>query len=314
MLGMIQTGHDSATIRSGPGRRAVLWGSWPSEAVRPTDQERLDTRRAVSERIVDDAGGHISRWVDIAGHLHEIDDDVLEHAVQRLVEACDEMTGPERTAVWEALRSRIAHHGSYPDAPWSMDADVLARLQAVADEVEPRTPRLAARWMFEQHPNLLRTEGQDEWEQLAADRRRVVAELLAAEGVEVVTAFAAEVEDAEPVGDGLAAADPDGEYTAVALGLLQADEVSRSFALGYLRHAIRRAYPDSVASVLGEDWTRDLPPETQALVLRQRPLDHGLLDEVGSASLDVQRSYWLTHPFYVDGRFGPPSSDRRGHA
>ena len=297
MLAMIKTGHDSASIRSGPGRRAVLWGSWPSEAVRPTVQERLDTRRAISERLVEDAGAHAGRWVDLAGRLHEIDDDIRERAIASLVAACREMTEPERTAVWEALRSRLAHHGSFPDAPWSMGTDTLNRLQAVADEIRPQSHRLAIRWMFEQRPNLLRTGDRDEWNQLARDRHEAVADLLAAYGLEGVTAFAAGVEASGYVGDGLAAADTDGLHAKAVLDLLQADEGARDFALGYLHHAIRRAYPDPIASALGADWSRDLSPEVHALVLRQRPLDHDLLIEIDSSHPDVRRSYWRTRPF-----------------
>lgn len=297
MLRMLNTGHDSASIRSGPGRRAVLWRSWPSEATRPTKSEVHDVRRAVSERLVEDAGADAERWATLAGRLHEISVEVRERAIESLVAACGGMGEPDRAAIWEALRALLTHHGSYPDAPWSMSADLRERLGEVADEIAPTAPHLVSRWLFEQRPRLLRLGDREEWKQLPVDRQKAVGDLLAAQGLDGVFEFSLLVESPESVGEGLARFDGDGQHLPDVLDLLRDSAPHRAFALGYLHLALRRAHPARIDDVLGSEWERGLAPDLRALVFRQLPLDASLLDQVEASSPDVQRHYWESHPF-----------------
>ena len=297
MLQMVKTGHDSASIRSGPGRRAVLWRSWPSEAVRPTAEEVHDVRHAASERMVEDAGADPARWATIAGRLHEITEEVRDDAITTLVSVCNGLDEPERAAVWEALRGLLAQHGSYPDAPWSMSANLLGRLREVAGDIAPTAPDLSARWLFEQRPQLQKRGKREEWEQLPLDRQEAVRDLLSDHGMPGVSEFSVQVESPEAVGEALAHVDVDNEHTQAVLDLLRSSEPHRAFALGYLHAALRRAQPTSVDAVLGPDWSQGLSPDLHALVLRQLRLDTTLLDQVEVSPPDVQRHYWRSYPF-----------------
>ena len=297
MLRMVKTGHSSVSIRSGPGRRGVLWRSWPSEAVRPTMNEVHATRLAVSEWLVEDAGDDPARWATLAGRFHDLAPEAHDGAVPALLAACAGMGEDDRTAVWEALRALLAYHGSYPEAGWSMPAELVDRLGGVADRIAPTSTGLRSRWLFSERPQLLRTEGRDEWDRLQDDRKRAVEDILSAEGVGGVAALAPRVESPSDVGAALGQADPDGAHKDDVLALLRASKDHRALALGYLHVALRRSRPAPVAATLGAGWGRGLAPEVHALVFRQLPLDANLLDEVETAVPDVQTAYWRSHPF-----------------
>ena len=101
--------------------------------------EWVEYIRKLVDLALELAGASPERWAELSerlGPLPPADRD-------RVIDALDVFADPERLepeqrlALWERLRNEIDRHRQFASAEWSMDADVLARMQAIADRLEP---------------------------------------------------------------------------------------------------------------------------------------------------------------------------------
>src|ERR1035438_2644913 len=60
----------------------------------------------------------------------------------------------DRLNLWERLREEIGRHRQFSEADWSMDDDTLRRLEAIAEELEPRETTERFGYLFDWHPSL----------------------------------------------------------------------------------------------------------------------------------------------------------------
>jgi len=90
MLRLLPTGHDSASIDSGPGFRGVLWREWPNEAKKPTRQEWLNSVEKLSNRIVEDVEGNPDRWTSLIGDIHHLYPSARNTALDKLEKEIEE--------------------------------------------------------------------------------------------------------------------------------------------------------------------------------------------------------------------------------
>lgn len=118
--------------------------------------EWIETVRHLVEMAERMAADDASRWSTLATRLAPLppsDRTRLLDALAGLVDSA--VLQPDaRLALWDAIHQEIARHRKFADAEWSMDDETLAKMQEIADALEPTedTSRLA--YLFDWHPDL----------------------------------------------------------------------------------------------------------------------------------------------------------------
>jgi hypothetical protein len=96
------------------------------------------------------------RWAQLSEHLGPLppaDRDYVLGALE--VFADPKRLDPEqRLILWERIHNEIGRHRQFPTADWSLDDVVLARMQAVADRIEPKDSPERFAYLFGWHPDL----------------------------------------------------------------------------------------------------------------------------------------------------------------
>jgi excisionase family DNA binding protein len=75
------------------------------------------------------------------------------------VGASSELDDEGRSQLWEALETTVARHRRFTTAAWAMESEILDRLKALADVVEPTSDPSRLAYLFGWHPDL---EGVDQ--------------------------------------------------------------------------------------------------------------------------------------------------------
>jgi excisionase family DNA binding protein len=152
----------------------LLLGLWPSihSTSSPPSGPRFHDWKPQSR------GVQISEWIEFIGHLVRLalglagDDperwaELAEHLAplppaerDRLTDALDAFGHPEsltpdqRMLLWERLHKEISKHRKFASAEWSMDEGPLARLQEIANRLEPRGNVERFGYLFDWRPDL----------------------------------------------------------------------------------------------------------------------------------------------------------------
>ena len=127
-----------------PDQRNVLVAEW------------LSIIDHLVQHAIDLADGIASRWAQLVGQLGGLPPghrDLMTAALE--TRAAELAKGPEdRLALWEALNGETARHRAFSDAQWAMPEEAVARLEAIAQSVEPAESVERHGWLFDWHPDI----------------------------------------------------------------------------------------------------------------------------------------------------------------
>jgi Helix-turn-helix domain len=163
-------------------------------------------------------GVPISEWIEYIGHLVRLAIGLADARPERwavlserlgplpptdrdrLLGALDAFADPQalgdeqRLALWDRLHHEIGRHQRFASAEWSMDANVLARMQTIADRLEPTASAERFAYLFDWHPNLPDVDV-DNFEaheaKLLELRKQAVSETLATSSIDGLKSLAA---------------------------------------------------------------------------------------------------------------------------
>lgn len=183
------------------------WRDWASNA--PTRASRLDYMHAVDaavQMLHAMVGRSGQRWADLVEALPRLDVSNRDMLLTELNANVPTMDHADQIAVWDALRSLVSQHRSFPNAAWVMPSDAIDAIDAVRMRLEPRDGLDRFKWLFTQRPDL--PEGRDtgpgrfDAYQQAVDARRIdaVRQVYALDGLDGLLKLAAMVKIPELIG------------------------------------------------------------------------------------------------------------------
>ncbi len=139
---------------------------------------------AVCDRLFDDAASDATCWLSLIEKLDDLPSDLREKGLAGLVDLSerDDLSGDERTEIWEALRALAARHREFVEAKWALPDEEVARLEQTAKRFEPDDMARRSAWIFEAEmpdiPEIQRHDNFDEYNRALAElRARVASEL-----------------------------------------------------------------------------------------------------------------------------------------
>jgi hypothetical protein len=136
----------------------------PDGPPRVTIAEHFDAIRETVARMIRDAGQIGGRWRDLVRSLHVLPIPQFDLVVGGLASLEPEQLDPsDRTTIWEALRSLIANHRSFPQANWALPELRLGRLEEVQRRFEPSDLLAKYGWLFVSNPTLAKATPDGDW-------------------------------------------------------------------------------------------------------------------------------------------------------
>jgi hypothetical protein len=239
LLRLLPNAHGVTTGTRKPAWRPFISSSW-KETV--TVGEYWNQVRAYAEMCTRVAATQLPKLVELVDRLADIPDpahsEILRHLASPSIISLPEQ---DRLPLWESLQDLTSKHKQFADAQWAMRSEQIARIDAVADALAPKSSDLANRRLFTERDFDLYEDTEDfEAEREKLDRKRVKAvdEILKREGPEGVIRFAKTVDSPRKVGD--------------ALGSIESEQVE-NFLLPSLLNEPDRSVQQLVASFV---WRR----------------------------------------------------------
>jgi hypothetical protein len=102
------------------------------------------------------ADADVDRWATLAaavGTLPPADSDRVLAALEGFADPAL-LDDEQRVILWERLHTEVNHHRRFSSATWAMRDELLVRLQAIADRIEPLTNIERFGYLFDWHPDL----------------------------------------------------------------------------------------------------------------------------------------------------------------
>ena len=187
MMDLLPNGHGASS-----GTHEPRWRDWAQDVDKSvTIGERNRYLLAIADCVFSHLNDSGRRRADLLDHLTSLPKEWGQTVIDSLDAFSRECTADgERVVLRSGLREFLHRHSGFPDADWSVQADVSNRLVTIYDRLEPTDPLTRFAWLFNDGwPRLPdgRERSYDEsQEQVAAARRAAVREIFEAGGVELV--------------------------------------------------------------------------------------------------------------------------------
>lgn len=242
------------------------------------------------------ADADVDRWATLAaavGTLPPADSDRVLAALEGFADPAL-LDDEQRVILWERLHTEVNHHRRFSSATWAMRDELLVRLQAIADRIEPLTNVERFGYLFDWHPDLPEVDMGD-FDTYQARLRELRAEAatltLNASGIQGVRELAGRSPVASQLGFTVGEVASD-SVTGELLTWLDSNEpnlaeVARAWAA-------RKLDGDDAGSRLREMLSRPemtIPERRVALVL-QAPSSSDVWDVLAALDRDLSDSYW----------------------
>ena len=151
ILALLPAGHASAMPPFAPRYR-----DWKPDTASVSIAEWIEYIGHLVRLTIELASQDVQRWVEIVEQIAPLP----PPARDRLFEALDQAADPDgldphiRLSLWERLHAEILRHQRFSSATWAMDAEMLSRLQVIADRLEPTESLERFAYLFDWHPDL----------------------------------------------------------------------------------------------------------------------------------------------------------------
>jgi hypothetical protein len=144
--------------------------------------------RALTDRLIANAGTDPKRWVELIQHLGSVPPDIRTAAFSKLSATATEISDNQvRNEIWNGLRKFISRHRSFPDTDWALPTEEIDRIERIYEQFRPSDPVLQRSWLFQNGVQLLDGRNAENWEQRDQEvfdlRKQAMKELLMDEGI-----------------------------------------------------------------------------------------------------------------------------------
>ncbi len=235
-LALLAGVHEVAMGSRKPVWRDFLPDDWSEEV---TETEYLEQVIHYANEIVGIARNDTSKLIELMDHLSSLPKPAFEELLEHLNSTLLNFNSDDaRVELWTKLVNLVTQHRKYPDADWTLPAELLGDLEQVANRLMPKEARYRHRRLFTERDYELMEERGDYREELSKlEKRRVtaVSEIYAESGREGVLRFASEVESPWRVGLAFGAIASKEDEQAIFLNMLGGDDEMSQFVGGLIK-------------------------------------------------------------------------------
>ena len=301
MLAILPKSYDTSSYNPRP-----KWRDFSEEKSESVTYALIDRgTRALTDRLIANAGNDPERWAGLIEHLGSLPPDIRDAAWSKLCATALEISGDQaRIKIWAALRKFISHHRSFPNSDWALPVEEINRVERIYNEFSPTDPILRRSWLFNNGVPLLSGRDVENWskrdEELLSLQKQAV-EALRDHGMSAINRLVELVEN--PFQVGLA-------YGLTAGSKLEADET--------LLHSLGNGIPGSRGFVKGlaaalffdgkEEWAarivdaavkKGFPDAAIVELLLALPSQRSTWDLGAALGDSVNASYWKDAIFFA---------------
>ena len=193
------------------------------------------------------SGADAGRWTELLPQIASLGPKERDRLIIACEERIEELTSDpsDRLLVWETLTNEVERHRRFATAAWAMDEATLARLQSIADGIEPTNDVERYARVFDWHPDIGGVKYDDFDTHEAAEtelQENAARETAAATGIEGLGRLAARCPVPGKLGAVVAKLFAD-DYATTLLSWLESDEKRAEMARAW---AGQRAFTDGV--------------------------------------------------------------------
>lgn len=297
MLGILPTGHDSATPSQPP-----MWRDFSVENVEVVTWKLIDTGAVgVSRRLLDDVGTNASRWISMLEKIGDVRPDPmllldsLDKAESRIIDKTD------RNLIWDKLRRVLHHNREFATADWSLPSAVLDRMDEMYSRFAPTDALEQVEWLF-QNGAALPNPSEAGWSasQIEVDKARVEAakSLFSDGGSAAILALARMTETPGIVGKAIYDACPrrDDIDSLIEKSLRSDNDRERGLAHGLIVstfHEFQESWGDIlIKRVKDQGWGE----EALIATFLALPTSRWTWEQVAEVGGDIEDDYWRRTP------------------
>lgn len=268
------------------------WRSWVDPArERATDENVESSGKEVLRLMLSVIGTDGQRWASLIRTWPPARDRkwLLEH-----LNALEPSAWADRDRVdlCAALRGLISKHRSFAPRPWAMQADEIARFDAVLRAIEPADDVLRVAWLFSHSaelPSGLLFHGVARYQALATTRRDALN--LSQDPVGFAWKLLPEVAEPETLGYALGSLGVTVDEAMLGEHIGSSDQRSSGFARGFASARINGEGMGWVAEALagiGASWS----PKQKATILAMAVCDRRSWSLAATAGTETEVEYW----------------------
>jgi transcriptional regulator with XRE-family HTH domain len=293
MLGILPGSHDTSMDSPLP-----LWRDFTVDDVEVVTYGLIGRGAvAVTERLLADVDLNAGRWEKLLDRFPDLKPDIdtglvaLDRAESQITEKAD------RAVLWKKLRHVLHHHRQFPEAEWSMPAQVLDRLESIYHRFAPDDPYERIAWLFERSV-ALPNSSKDGWQARERDidgaRISAAKDLYKEQGAEGVLALARLTDAAGFIGKALydSGLSPQDLEDLIEASVQSDNPRERDVAHGLIVAAFHDLKAPWGAELVAKARTRDWGETALMTVLRALPVRRWTWDRVAEAGPDVESEYW----------------------
>jgi transcriptional regulator with XRE-family HTH domain len=302
MIDILPKSMDSGSYNPKP-----KWRDFPPGEPQDRTYALIDRgTRALTDRLIANAGADPKRWVELIQHLGSVPLDIRTAAFSKLSAAEAEISDDQvRNEIWNGLRKFISHHRSFPDTDWALPSEEVDRIESIYEQFRPSDPVLQRSWLFQNGVPLLDGRNAENWDQRDKEvfdlRKQAMRELLADEGISAVSRLVQLAAAPYPVGFayGTVSTSPR-EAEQTLLTVLGTDSPgTRDFARGLVSSLYVREKQDEWAKhILKEAVSASLPEEAMVELLLALPSIRATWDSAAALGTQINAAYWKEAIFY----------------
>ena len=302
MLAILPKSYDAGSYNPRP-----KWRDFSEATLESVTYALIDRgTRALTNRLIANAGSDSERWAGLIEHLGSLPPDIRATAWSKLSATAEEITDDqERIRIWAALRSFISHHRSFPDSDWALPIEEIDRIERIYSQFSPTDPVLRRSWLFNNSVPLLSGRDAENWsqrdEELLSLRKQAVEALLRDDGMTAVNRL---IEVAEnPFQVGVAYGQSASSKLAADETLLHALDCGRPGSRGFVKGLAAARFFDGK-----EEWAhrivdsaikQGLPEAAIVELLLALPSQRSTWDSAVSLGESVNASYWKDAIFFA---------------
>lgn len=288
------------------------WHDWcPDESKSITHGEYWKSVHFAASKLIELAGADQERWKDLVPVLAQFPEPELNVALEKLAQIDSAgLSDENRAAIWDGLRTLVAHHRNFPNANWAMPAERVSAIDSIRDRFAPKDLVSRFAWLFGHRPQLPdATSSFDDFAAYDAEiaKRRAAAAraIIADRDPATLDLVAAKSEDPQSLGFAVAKLGPVENEDAFIRDRLanerrELDLVAWGYLSGRASLLDKAGAKDWLAGKFagpGKDWT---PVQRACLLLCIRPTTRDVWT-LAESDPRVAAEHWKRlHPFMVE--------------
>jgi len=206
LISLLPNQHQISSGTHKPSWRDIIPAEWKKGA---THEEYWEQVSFYTKLALSMANEDMDKLEELIGHLDSMPKEFFDEMLKHLSsEAVLKQPESKRLPLWMALSKFSLKHKRFSDAQWALGADIVSKIEQVAQKLAPENPLNLHRRLFTGHDSDLYEEKGNfdkQRQKLAQTRQQAIKDILTYGGIETVIKFAEDVESPMNVGRSLGA-------------------------------------------------------------------------------------------------------------